>query len=341
VSLLLVLPLLLLLLLLVAYLITAYVVSGLIVHLDRQPVPKTPLDYGLDFEAVTFRTEDGVDLKGWLIPGKAARLVIMTHVGGLTKYGSVAGFRSLGKLYDKEIEFLKTARHLHDAGYSVLTFDLRNHGESGPSPNRGMSSVGTDEYRDVVAALDFVRGREELRHLPIGFVSFCAGANSTIIAMSKRPEAFGNVRCLCLVQPISQEVFIRTYIGRLSIPLVARLLLPAIKGCIRLRGSHPLEAMSPREQAKDLRVPTLFVQAIHDPWTDLTDILGMFEATPVAKEFFWIEHTRHRFESYSYFQDKPEKMLDWLHRQLDGASLEPRRQRDNHVRVLAASDEQG
>jgi hypothetical protein len=26
--------------------------------------------------------------------------------------------------------------------------------------------------------------------------------------------------------------------------------------------------------------------------------------------------TTHRFESYSYFQDKPEKMLDWLASQL-------------------------
>lgn len=310
-------PLLVVTSLLAAYLITAYVISGMIVHLDRQPVPKTPRDYGLDFESVSFRTDDGVDLEGWLIPGKAARLVIMTHVAGLTKYGSVAGFRSLSKLYDKEIEFIKTARQLHDAGYSVLTFDFRNHGESGPSPNRGMAGIGADEYRDVVAALDFVRGREDLRNLPVGFVSFCAGANSTIIAISKRPEAFGNVKCLCLVQPISEEIFIRTYIGRLSIPLVARLLLPAIKLCLRVRGAHPLETMSPKEQAKDIRIPTLFVQAIHDPWTDLTDILGMFEATPAAKELFWIERTRHRFESYSYFQDQPEKMLDWLGRRLN------------------------
>jgi hypothetical protein len=38
--------------------------------------------------------------------------------------------------------------------------------------------------------------------------------------------------------------------------------------------------------------------------------------TPGAKEFFWIVRTTHRFESYSYFQDKPEKMLDWLASQL-------------------------
>jgi pimeloyl-ACP methyl ester carboxylesterase len=298
--------------LLAIYVAASYVISGLIVHLDRQPLPKTPRDYGLAFEAVSFRTEDGVDLKGWLIPGGAPNLVIMTHVGGLTKYGSVQSFRSLAKLYDKEIEFMKTARHLHDAGYWVLTFDLRNHGESGQSPNGGMSSVGLDEHMDIVAALGFVDSRPDLRQLPIGFVSFCAGANATIIAMSKRPEVFGSVRCLMLVQPISQEVFIRTYIGRLSAPLLAWLLLPAIKRFVRMRGARPLESMSPRDYAKDIRVPALFVQAIHDPWTDLTDILGMYEAVPGPKEMFWIERTRHRFESYSYFQDRPERMLAWL-----------------------------
>ena len=305
-----------LMVLLAVYLLIAYVISGMIVHPDRQPAPKTPRDYGLDFQAIAFRSEDGVDLKGWLIPGKEQKLVILTHVLGLTKYGSVAGYRSLAKLYDKEIEFLKTARHLHDRGYWVLMFDFRNHGESGPSPNRGMTSVGLDEHKDVVAALSFVNGREDLRQLPIGFVSFCAGANSTIIAMSKRPEVFGSVKCLLAVQPISMEVFIRTYVGRLSLPVVAWLLLPAIRLFVRARGAHPLEKMSPKDYAKDIKVPALFVQAIHDPWTELTDILGMYEATSGAKEFFWIEGTCHRFESYSYFQDRPEKMLDWLAKRL-------------------------
>jgi hypothetical protein len=298
--------------LLTAYLLTAYVASGFVVLQNRQPVPKTPRDYGLEFEYVTFRSEDDVDLKGWLIPGAAKKLVIMTHVGGLTKYGSVASYRSLSKLYDEEIEFVETARHLHTCGYWVLMFDFRNHGESGRSPNGGLSSVGVDEYKDVVAALDFVQGREELRQMPVGFVSFCMGANSTIIAMSKRPEVFASVKCLLAVQPISMEVFLRTYIGRLSAPAVAWLLLPAIKMFIRLRGSHPLEKMSPKEYAKDVKVPVLYVQAIHDPWTELTDVLGMYEATPGVKELFWIEQTRHRFESYRYFQDRPEKMLDWL-----------------------------
>jgi hypothetical protein len=298
--------------LLVGYLLAAYVVSGMIVRPDRQPVPKTPRDYGLDFEAVAFRSEDGVELKGWLIAGDAKKLVVMVHVLGLTKYGSVASHRSLRKMYDKEIEFIKTARHLHDRGYSVLMFDLRNHGESGKSPNRGMTGVGLGEHLDVVAALKFVEAREDLRDLPIGFVSFCAGANTTMVALGKRPEVFRKVKCLLLFQPISMEVFIRTYIGRRSLPVLASLLMPAIKGFVRLRGDHALEKMSPMDYAKHITLPSLYVQTIHDPWTDLTDILSMYEATPGTKEFFWIEQIKNRMESYCYFQDRPEKMLDWL-----------------------------
>jgi pimeloyl-ACP methyl ester carboxylesterase len=243
--------------LLAVYLFSAFVASGMFVHLDRQPVPKTPRDYGLDFEPVTIRTEDGVDLKGWLIPGEGRKLVIMAHPGGLTKYGSSASYRSLSKLYDKEIEFIKTARHLHDRGYWVLMFDFRNHGESGQSPNGGMSSVGLDEHKDVVAVMRFVDSREDLRQLPVGFVSFCMGANSTIIAMSKRPESFGNVKCLMAVQPISQKVSIRSIIAWGTAPAVAWLFMPAIKLFVRLRGEHPVDKMSPRGYAKDIKVPAL------------------------------------------------------------------------------------
>jgi pimeloyl-ACP methyl ester carboxylesterase len=302
----------LVLVLLVMYVVASWIVSGIVVHQNRQPVPKTPRDYGIDYEAVSFRSEDGVELKGWLMPGKAKKLVIMTHVLGLTKYGSMASYRSLTKMYDKEIEFLKTARHLVNAGYSVLTFDLRNHGESGVSPNRGMASAGLDEHQDVVAALKFVDSREDLKTLPIGVVGFCAGATATMIALGKRPEIFGNLKCLMVVQPVSMGISLRTYIGVLSAPMIATLMMPAIRRFIRLRGGRPLERMSAREYAKDIKVPVLFVQAIHDPWCRLTDILSMFEAVPGEKEFFWIERTSHRFESYSYFQDKPEKMLGWL-----------------------------
>jgi len=78
----------------------------------------------MSFENIEFKTSDNVDIKGWLIPGKLNKLIVMTHVAGLTKYGSTVSYKNLTKLYNKEIEFLKTAERLHEKGYWVLTFDF-------------------------------------------------------------------------------------------------------------------------------------------------------------------------------------------------------------------------
>ncbi len=299
------------------YLFICYFIAGTIIHLNRQPVPKNPGDYSLDFEHVEFKTFDGVNIKGWLIPGSEKKLVIMTHVGGLTKYGSTVQYKNPTKLYNKEIEFVKTAEHLHEAGYWVLMFDFRNHGESGPDPNNGIAGVGLEEYKDVVAAMDYIQTRAELKDMAVGLVSFCMGANSTIIAMSKRPDAFKNVKCLFAMQPISMEVFIHTYAKKLLSPAIAKIVLPMVKKFVVWRGAHPLEKMSPKEYVTDIKVPTLYVQARNDPWTELSDIEDFYRDTPDnPKEFFWIEDTTHRFESYSYFQDRPEKMLEWLRKWL-------------------------
>jgi uncharacterized protein len=296
------------------YFLFSYFLSSTVLYLNRQPVPKNPKDYGLDFEDIEFKASDGVNIKGWLIPGSLPKLIIMTHVGGLTKYGSTTAYKSLTKLYNKEIEFVKTARHLHNEGYWVLMFDFRNHGESGTSPNGGKTGVGLEEYRDVAAALNFVKSRYNLDNFEIGFVSFCMGANSTIITASKEPAVFNKVKCIMAIQPISMEVFIRKYTKTLFKSFGSKMIFPMLKKFVNLRSKHPLEKMSPYEYVKDLKVPVLYVQARNDPWTELKDIQGFFDNSPEPKEFYWIENTKHRFESYNYFEKNPEKMLDWLNK---------------------------
>lgn len=298
------------------YILFCYFLSSTILFLNRQPVPKNPKDYGMDFEDIEFKASDGVALKGWLIPGFSKKLIVMTHVGGLTKYGSTVKYRNISKLYNKEIEFLKTARHLYKEGYWTCMFDFRNHGESGRSPNGGKTGVGLEEYKDVTAAMDFIKNRDDLKNFDIGFVSFCMGANSTIIAMSKDPSAFKKVKSLVAVQPISMEVFVRNYSRKILTPFGASIIFPMVKRFVNWRSKYPLEKMSPYQYVKDLKVPVLYVQARNDPWTDLNDILSFYNNTPEPKEFYWIENTKHRFESYSYFQDNPGKMLYWLNKWL-------------------------
>ena len=297
------------------YLGLCYFIAYSAVHQNRQPVPKNPGDYGLKFENIEFRSADGVNIKGWLIPSDLDKVIIMTHVAGLTKYGSSTTYKNPTKMYNKELEFLKTAAHLHKAGYWVLMFDFRNHGESGFDPNKGMASIGLKEYQDVTAALNYIHHRDEIKNANIGFAGFCMGANSTIIAMSNDPEVFTDVKCLFLVQPISMEVFLRTYLGTFITPAGAKLFMPMVKKFIVMMGALPLDTMSPREYAKDIKVPTMYVQARNDQWTELSDILSIYDNTPDnPKEFVWIENTKHRYETYSYFQDKPDMILAWLKR---------------------------
>ena len=295
-----------------AYVSVCYFLSRPIIHLDRQPVPKTPKDYGMDFQNVEFKAADDVTIKGWLIPGVSNKLIIITHVGGLTKYGSTKEFSSMSKLYNEEIEFLKVARHLHDEDYWVLMFDFRNHGESDPSPNGGKAGVGLEEYLDVLAAMDYIQNSENLKDKEIGFVSFCMGANSTIVAMSKQQDKFKKVKCLIAVQPISMEVFVRTYFKKRFTSFGAKLLFPLVKMFVNWQSKYRLENMSPARFVKDIKVSTLYVQTRNDPWTELTDIIGFYEDTQTAKEFFWIEGLNHRFQGYQYFGDNPEKMFWWL-----------------------------
>jgi pimeloyl-ACP methyl ester carboxylesterase len=294
------------------YVAVCYLLSRTVIYLDRQPLPKTPKDYGMDFQSIEFKAADGVNIKGWLIPAKSNKLIVITHVGGLTKYGSTQQFSSFSKLYNEEIEFLKIAGHLHNEGYGVLMFDFRNHGESDPSPNGGKAGIGLEEYQDVVAAMDYIQRNESLKDKEVGFVSFCMGANSTIIAMSKQPDSFGNVKCLVAVQPISMEVFVRNYLRSRMTRFGATLLFPLIKLFVNLQSKYLLQDMSPARFVRDLKVPTLYVQTRNDPWTELSDIRGFYENTPTEKEFFWIEGKTHRFQGYQYFGEHPEKMLEWL-----------------------------
>ena len=111
----------------------------------RQPTEQTPTDEGLDFQEVVFESTDGLSLKGWWVPGEvSSRAVVLVH--GLE--GSKSGQH-----------VLQTASVYAGAGYGVLMFDLRGHGES----EGERTTVGYQEVRDVRGALSWL---EELGFEP-------------------------------------------------------------------------------------------------------------------------------------------------------------------------------
>ncbi len=291
-----------------AYIYMPSFLTDSLIKPKRQPVLKTPRDYGMKYESIDFKSIDGVKIKGWYIPGTSEKLIIMTHPMIFTKYGFSAKDQGLFKVTDLDVEFMKTAKALNGAGYSVLTFDFRNHGESDPA-NNGYSAVGLFEWQDLAGALDYISGRSDLKSKKTGFVSHCMGANSTIIAMSKAREKFKNVRCLIAVQPVSADVFTQCLIKN-KYPLFSFFYTDVNKKAKDFTG-YSLEEMSPKNYVKDITVPVLYVQVKADPWTTNEDIEGFYQNTPAVKRLLWIEG-KERFDGYNYFGNHPEEMLNFL-----------------------------
>jgi len=180
--------------LLVACLLVVSIV-GVRVYLATHPERQT--DDGFDFNSMLMRVEqvqfpaaDGTRLAGWLIEGDDAKPpVLLCHDLGSSKASQV----SLG------IE-------LQHRGFTVLMLDFRGHGESGGRS----STLGLDEKRDVVGALDFLAERRGGDGGRVGVYGVGMGAHAAVLAAVDRPS----LRVLVLdalypdvSEPLARQVF--------------------------------------------------------------------------------------------------------------------------------------
>ncbi|MBN2028671.1 alpha/beta hydrolase [bacterium] len=285
-----------------------------LVYPTRRPVVKKPSDYNMSYRDIDFKSKDGTHLKAWYIPGKSEKLIILTHPMPFNRYGFHTKGQGLIKISQVEVELLKTAKHLNDAGYALFMFDFRNHGESDKA-NNGVCGVGYYEWQDVIGALNYIKTSPELKSKKIGFVSHCMGANATLIAMGKEPDLFNHVQVVVAIQPVSMNVFVPHYL-RAKMPIFKNK-TPQIDASIKAMIGFGLEDMSPAPYIKDIKVPILYVQVKNDAWTDPSDVQGFYDNTTAPKEIFWIEGDLERFDGYNYFGENPTRMLEFLEKYLD------------------------
>lgn len=72
------------------------------------------------------------------------------------------------------------------AGFHVLTFDFRNHGDSESMPGYVPTHWATVlETEDARAALEFIAGRPDLRGLPLGIFGISRGGGTALVAASQ------------------------------------------------------------------------------------------------------------------------------------------------------------
>ena len=152
------------------------------------PILETPKEYGMDYEDVKFKAEDGIEPAAWFIPAEGSdKLIICNHPATFNRYGFPGHKEPWINFQDVEVKSGKVYKALRGAGYNVLTYDLRNHGESDSSENN-VCGMGFLEDLDMVAAMQYVQGHQKLKDMTVGLFNPCAGGGAAMKATTIHPD---------------------------------------------------------------------------------------------------------------------------------------------------------
>jgi len=141
-------------------LVFPFLISYALTHSARAFVPTDRV--GAPHENVSFRTADGLRLRGWYVPSKNGAAVI--------SFPGRKGTQDPARIL---------ARH----GYGVLLFDRRGEGESEGDPN----GWGWEGHRDVAAAVRFLQGRPDVEEDRIGGIGLSVGGEMMLESAARTP----------------------------------------------------------------------------------------------------------------------------------------------------------
>ena len=135
----------------------------------RHPPEYDPSILGLAFENVAVPTADGIDLPGWWIPargGTPGPAVLLVH-----------GWESARD------RTLPNAQVLHAAGFHVLTFDVRGHGENPPEE---LPLTAGEFGVDALAGVRTLLARSDVT--AVGILGHSMGGIGALLAAAAEPR---------------------------------------------------------------------------------------------------------------------------------------------------------
>ncbi len=138
-----------------------------VIQFTSRPHPAIPAAASLGLQGVrdvTFPARDGVRLAGWYIPGRNGKAIIVLHGATDTRLGT-----------------LQHLRMLVQAGYAVLAYDARGHGES---EGRALS-YGWMGASDLGGAVDFLRQQPGVNPSCIAALGISTGAMEALRAAAE------------------------------------------------------------------------------------------------------------------------------------------------------------
>ena len=151
-------------------LLVPFLVSTLALHRVKFPSRAPPPDLGMAFEEVRFpaRGEPRMNLTGWFFPIENNQGTVLACHGVGANRADILGIVSI----------------LQDAGFQVLCFDFRGHGES----DGHTITYGFRERQDVLGAWDHLMTRHDVDPDRIYGFGLSMGASSLLMALAELPN---------------------------------------------------------------------------------------------------------------------------------------------------------
>ena len=192
-----------------------------------------PSQLDLSFEDISIQVGDGHTLSGWYIPAEASdKAVIFIHGHGADRHEGMRWFKAV-----------------HQAGFNILAFDLRNQGKSAKS----FSTMGYFEKRDVIAALDYLQQQKQIES--IGIFGTSMGAATSIMAMVDDSRIAAGVfeAGWANLDDLYSEI-IEQHMGLPSYPL-----LPLTNWMLEQRTGMEMAKLNPEDMLADIAPRPVFI----------------------------------------------------------------------------------
>lgn len=163
----------------------SYLFARLYCKPKRCPPDATPAEFALPFEPVSFSSH-GKTLQGWFMP---ARNKVAPWAAVVLAHG----------WSHNAARMLPIARFLHEAGFSVLSFDARGHGRSDGDGPITMKKIA----EDILSSVRFLQSRSDVDRSRICVVGHSIGGGGGILAASLEPRIRALVSISAFANPLT------------------------------------------------------------------------------------------------------------------------------------------
>ena len=226
----------------------------------------TPRDLKMNYEDVSFKTADGLMLRGWYIPAAktSQKTLILLH----------------GYPADKG-NILPALAFLHE-DFNLLLFDFRYLGKSEGS----YSTAGAKEVEDLLAAIRFLKTRGVTE---VGVWGFSMGGAVALMAIEKAPE----VRAV--ISESSYASLADMAFELLRIPLLNYPIAYLVGVWAKLFLGIDVRDASPADRIRNTKIPILLIHSSADaviPFSHARSLQQALAKNPNA-EFWFHEDFAH------------------------------------------------